>query len=243
MILSVGNNQFKNNTFDFWTWSAPVLQTADEVIAAIREQKLIGRVIKDIQAVGYGYYNTCGWFNEIAEAICKNDDQALESMDFPCVIEVDEPLLILFEDGDILGIEFSEGSSMRMELNTLPWGISPHIGCKNFHADQLFRDILGNRIDDIDITSSIMGPIFTYSYGMTLAEQPSYLRSFSFICYDGGSDGKPMSWRDFKFEADADYGCVSIERKSDPIRLPASRLRDVLKGYMTVEDMKEWLES
>ena len=243
MILSEGNNQFKDNTFGFWTWSAPILQTADEVIAAVKEQKLIGRVIKDIQAVGWGYYHSCDWFYEIAEAICKDDDKTLESMDFPCSIEIDEPILILFDDGDILGIDYSEGSSMRMELNTLPWGISPHIGSKNFHANQLFRDILGNRIDDIDITASIMEPEFTGSHGMTLAEQPSYLRSFSFICHDSGSGGKVVSRQEFKFNADFDYGCVSIERESDPIRLPASRLRDVLKGYMTVEDMKEWLES
>ena len=152
-------------------------------------------------------------------------------------------MLILFEDGDILGIEFSEGSSMRMELNTLPWGISPHIGCKNFNANQLFRDILGNRIDDIDITSSIMEPEFTGAYGMSLAEQPSYLRSFSFICHGGGSGGEAVIRQEFKFEPEFDYGCVSIERGSGPIRLPASRLRDILDGYMSVEDMKKYLES
>ena len=38
---------------------------------------------------------------------------------------------------------------------------------------QLFREILGNLIDDIDITYSMMEPEFTGAYGMTLAEQSS----------------------------------------------------------------------
>lgn len=152
MIPSEGNNQFKDNTFHPWTWSAPILQTAEEVTAFVHEQKLIGRTIKDIQAVGYGYDWGYDYFYDIIKAIYENDRKALESMDFPCSIEIDEPLLFLFEDGDILGIDFSDTSSIRMEMNTLPWGIHPCINNKNFHANQLFRDLLGSRISNIMIS-------------------------------------------------------------------------------------------
>ena len=243
MIPSEGNNQFKDNMFDFWTWSAPILQTAEEVTAFVHEQKLIGRTIKDIQAVGYGYNWNYDYFYDIINAIYKKDREALGSMDFPCSIEIDDPLLILFEDGDILGIDYSEGSSIRMEMNTLPWGIFLCINSKNFHANQLFRDILGSRISDIIIASSIKPPDFTGSHGMDLAEQPSYLHSFSFICQGSGQDDDGTNQLEFKFEAWFDYGCVSLERGSAPIRLPATRLLDVLKGYMSQEDMKKYLES
>ena len=239
MIPSKGDNHFKDNIFDFWTWSAPVLQTAEEVVAAVREQKLIGRVIKDIRAVGHGYYLNCDWFCDIIEAICKKDDKALDSMDFPCSIEIDEPLLILFEDGDILGIDYSDGSSLRMEMNTLPWEILPGVNCRNFHANRLFRDLLGCRIDNVVIAAAMHGPFFTGSHGMTLAEQPSYLHSLSFICHEYGQNGKIQN--EFKFEPDFDYGCVSLESESVPARLPAARLRDVLEGFMSPEDMKKYL--
>ena len=238
MILSDGNDRFEDNTFDCWTWSAPIFQTAEEVIAFVHEQKLIGRIIKDIQAVGYGYhwgYYDC--FHDIIEAIYKEDRNALDSMDFPCAIEIDEPLLILFGDGDILGIDFSEGSSLRMKMNTLPWGISPCINDKNFHADRLFRDILGSRISNIIISSSIKQP----SHSGDLDEQPSYLQSVSFICQ--GPRGKAADQAELNFEADFDYGCVSLKRESIPVRLPAARLPDILEGYMSREDMKNYLQS
>ncbi len=154
MIQSKGNNQFKDNKFDFWTWSAPILQTQEEVVAAVHKFKLIGRTIKDIQAVGYGYDYTLENenFNDFIKAVYKGDDKALDAMEFLCSVDIDEPLLIQFEDGDILGIDFSEGSSIRMEMNTLPWKIGSGISGKNFHANQLFSDILGRRSD-----SKVMG--------------------------------------------------------------------------------------
>ena len=57
MIPSKGTNQFPDNTFSFWEWSAPVLQTPEEVLQKLNELRLDGRVIKDIISVGMGY----GW--------------------------------------------------------------------------------------------------------------------------------------------------------------------------------------
>ncbi|MBQ7696062.1 MAG: hypothetical protein IJT50_13185 [Lentisphaeria bacterium] len=239
MILSDGNNKFKDDTFDFWTWSAPIFQTAEEVTAFVHEQKLIGRIIKDIQTVGYGYDFLRGdCFIDIFEAICKKDHKSLDSMDFPCAIEIDEPLLILFEDGDILGIDFSDASSIRLEMNTLPWRIRPCINPKNFHADRLFKDILGSRISNIIISSSIKPSDTALT---DLDEQPSYLDSFSFICHGEGS--KAADQLELNFEADFDYGYVSLERESVPVRLPAARLPDILEGYLSLEDMKDYLKS
>ena len=55
MILSNGKNKFPNNEFSFWEWSAPILQTHEEVVAKIKELKLQGRVIKSFYTVGMGY--------------------------------------------------------------------------------------------------------------------------------------------------------------------------------------------
>ena len=57
MILSNGTNQFPNNEFSFWEWSAPILQTPEEVQQKLNDPHPEGRVLKDIIAIGMGY----GW--------------------------------------------------------------------------------------------------------------------------------------------------------------------------------------
>ena len=39
MVLSDGKNNFPNNEFSFWEWSAPILQTHEEVVSKIKELK------------------------------------------------------------------------------------------------------------------------------------------------------------------------------------------------------------
>ena len=53
--LVFNENNLKDNVFDFREWSAPVLETPEELIEKLQELKLEGRVIKDIVAVGKGY--------------------------------------------------------------------------------------------------------------------------------------------------------------------------------------------
>ena len=243
MIYSPGDNYFRNNRFDFWTWSAPILQTAEEVFAKIHELQIVGRVVKDIRALSHNYgfmfNDSC---REIFEAVRNNDDKALSALDFECSVEIDEPLLIQFDDGDVLGIDFSEGSSIRMDMNTLSWDILPSIDERNFHANRIFDNILGKRIDDILITSSLIPPHFTGSYGLELDEQPSYLQSVSF-CYRNGEENDINStWRTLSFESHFDYGVVSLEEYSTVLTLPGPRIKDVMEGYLTSEDLDEYLK-
>ncbi len=241
MIPSSGNNQFKNNTFDFWTWSAPILQTHDEVVAKIEELKLVGRTIKDIKAVGYNYNFTHECFCTIFEAIQRGDDKALETLEFPCEILIDEPMLIQFEDGDILGIDFSEGSSIRMELNTLPWNIECGINRKNFHANRMFKDLLGRRIGDVFITTAMTRPSFTASHGLDLPEQSSYLFTVSFRCvYEGQNRNIPRLLK-LDFDPMWDYGWVCLLKGPSNLNMPAKSLKEVMEGYLTPDDLKYYL--
>jgi hypothetical protein len=244
MIYSQGDNYFRNNRFDFWTWSAPILQTAEEVVAKAHELQIVGRVVKDIRALSHNYgfmfNDSC---REIFEAVRNNDDKALSALDFECSVEIDEPLLIQFEDGDVLGIDFSEGSSIRMDMNTLSWDILASIDERNFHANRIFDNILGKRIDDIIVSSSLTEPHFTGSYGLELDEQPSYLRSVSFMYLDGEENDLNSEWKQLLFEAHFDYGIVSLtDSGSTVLTLPATRIKDVMEGYLTQEDLDEYLK-
>ena len=37
MILVNGNDSYKNNTFDYWSWSAPIIQDPDELEKLFKE--------------------------------------------------------------------------------------------------------------------------------------------------------------------------------------------------------------
>ena len=221
MITSKGKNNFSNNTFSFWEWSAPVLQTPDELIATLRDFKIKGRIIEDIRMIGYGY----NWLKDrIEDAIylsllkSKSEEQARDILDkneYPDDIkiykwaEIDEPVLIKFEDGDILGISFDEGSSARISLNTLPWDILNGTNYPNFHANRLFKEIIGRRIDDIETTSALRVPDFTGSHGLHLDEdkQTSYITKIAFKL-----NGKKIgdNWYSLDFEPFYDFGHVSL---------------------------------
>ncbi|MBR4900486.1 MAG: hypothetical protein IKZ46_06055 [Victivallales bacterium] len=244
MIYSQGDNYFRNNRFNYWTWSAPILQTAEEVFAKIHELKIVGRVIKDIRSISQNYsFWLDDSYHEIFEAIQRNDDKALSALEFECSVEIDEPLLIQFEDGDVLGIDFSEGSSIRMDMNTLSWDILSAMDERNFHANRMFNDILGKRIDDIVVTSSLIEPHFTASHGLELDEQPSYLQTVSFCYLNGEENDINSTWRKLTFEADFDYGVVSLEEYSTVLTLPGQRIKDVIEGYFTPNDLKDYLPS
>ena len=243
MIPSKGNNKFKDNKFDFWTWSAPVLQTQEEVVAKIEELKLIGRTIADIQSVGlnYGFENDSIY--DVFDALNRGDNKKLAKLKFPCTVIIDEPLLIKFSDGDVLGIDFSESSSIRMELNTLPWDIRYGINPRDFHANQMFRGIIGRTVGNVLITSSIMPEdMFTGSHGLSLAKQSSYLHSVSFCCVYNGQDHNINRSLKLAFETDFDYGCVCLLNDEDDIEsLPGECIKDVIAGYWSPDKLKSYL--
>ncbi|MBP5674461.1 MAG: hypothetical protein J6X49_18910 [Victivallales bacterium] len=242
MIQSIGNNSFKDNKFDFWTWSAPILQTPEEVVQKVHELKLLGRIIKDIRAIGHFYdIEHSDWYQDIFEAIQQGDDKSLATLEFPCYITIDEPLLIQFEDGDILGIDFSEGSSVRMELNTLPWDIRPGGNRRNFHANQMFKDILGREIGDVFVTSALNPPTFTGSHGMDLDNQISYVHKILFNCQSKKEKHKDTDWKQLTFKAWFDFGYVSLEDNSKTIMLPATRIKKVMEGYLTQSDLDYYI--
>lgn len=240
MIRSDGKNQFPGHFFSFWEWSAPILQTAEEVIQRFHELKLEGRVVKDIHAIGMGYnwtdygideavYNAMEKMSQPDRAAISNPDAFLpEGVELPCFAEIDEPLLIVFEDGDVLGITFDEGSCVRMALNTLPLTLEYGTNRKTFHANRLFRDMIGKEILGLEVTETTIFPAFTGSHGLWLEEQPGYVNTVSFV-YSAGHFNKRHR---LKFEAFYDYGWVELESYvGTPITISTKEVPWIVEGY------------
>ena len=248
MILSKGRDEFPEHKFDFWNWSAPILQTPDEVIRKARELRLTDRVVKDIIAVGEGYNWTEEWLDEavyqaiermhpLLKAQVSDSDAFLpRGVDLLCQAQIDEPLLIIFEDGDTLGISYDEGSCVRMSLNSIPLDIQPGINMKSFHAGRLFHHMIGKRIAAVEVTASTEYPDFTGSYGLTLGNQLSYISKVDLV-YDDGSLHLPHPR--LSFISHGDYGWVElVDDTGSTVGVPTEAVPWIVEGYISPDILK-----
>ena len=160
--------------------------------------------------------------------------------------EIDEPLLIEFEDGDILAIDYSEGSSVRIDMNTIPRDISFGTNRPTVHADKLFNDIIGKEIVAVDITTSTESPDFTASHGLTLDEKASYIIGFSIRCCATESYYPHTS---LFFTSDYDYGVVELKDcNNETLKVHAPDIKQIVEGFIeeelldSQEEFDDWNE-
>lgn len=242
MILSKGNNRFLNGAYSYWEWSAPILQTPDEIIAKLKELKLEGRKIKNVHCVGMAYnwrddeiaesvYNSLDGMTKEQRRMLKNPKAFLpEGIFLLRWAEIDEPFLIEFEDGDVLAIDYSEGSSVRIDMNTIPKDISFGTNRPTVYADKLFDDIIGKEIVAVDITTSTVSPDFTASHGLSLDEQSSYIVGLYIRCREEGSYYPQNS---LYFTSDLDYGIVELKDCSgETLKVHAPDVKKIVKGFI-----------
>lgn len=244
MILSDGKNSFENNVFSFWEWSAPILQTHQEVTAKIKELKPEGRVIKGFYTVGMGYnWNDDNIGEAVYCALAKmvKEKRISSNGPFPFLpegvyisryAEIDEPFLIEFEDGDVLGIDYSEGSCVRVELNTIPKDISFGTNPRTFHPNVLFGSLIGREIFAVEVTTSTRPDEFTGSHGLSLGEQDAYIAKIAFICRKDGE----WEFEKLEFTSWLDYGIVSLtDCDGKTLTIHAPDVKEVVSGFIDEE--------
>lgn len=248
MILSESRNNFENNEFSYWDWSAPVLQTHDEIISKIRELNLNGRKIKDVHCIGMAY-NWCddSISNRVYDKLKEMTYEQRCALPNPRAflpdgvylsrwIEIDEPFLIEFEDGDVLAIDYSEGSSVRMELNTIPKSISFGTNRPTIHANRMFEDIIGKEISSVEVITSTEEPEFTGAYGLNLNEQDSYIVGLNIRCCGGDFNRIRNS---LCFTSWFDYGIVEMrDYKDEIVEINAPDIAEVVKGFIDEDVLK-----
>ncbi|MCQ2253164.1 MAG: hypothetical protein MJZ61_06925, partial [Bacteroidales bacterium] len=122
------------------------------------------------------------------------------------IVQIDEPFILYFEDGDRLDILYSEGSTVKVSMNTLRddliSGINPNIV---INPDDYFSEIHDRQITGIEIQRSNEYPEFTHSHGLDLDEnQDEFIERILIYL----SDGYVLDLSNFY-----DYGYVSIARE------------------------------
>lgn len=134
----------KKLKFDFFNWQVPLIQDADVLEYFLASLNLRGRVIKSIRAIGC-CYNFGYW--EIEEKV-EDINNIPENFEFKTYIQIDEPLVIEFVDGDKLEIDFSEASSLKMGLNTLHPDTTYGTNFNNLDVNCLFEKCLNQAVTD-----------------------------------------------------------------------------------------------
>jgi hypothetical protein len=163
-LYSSGKNNFKDNTFSSREWSAPTMISPEEIRRQIDSFNLCGRKVKHMRMIGLSCFHTRNWVEEAAfrqleslpddERHRKSNYASIDpEMQFIRCAEVDEPLLIEFEDGDAFEIETPQEPEFCMSMNCIPWWIGAGVNQPNVNADILFSPCIGQTVASVEVNT------------------------------------------------------------------------------------------
>jgi hypothetical protein len=162
MIQICGDNVFENNIYDPDHWSAPIIQMPEELAAYMKSAAIAGRKISHIRSVGPGYNFSREWMLNFALAASMQETDPEKA--FPPVLDlmpgetpvnrlmlVDKPIIIEFDTGDTLAVQFDRGSEVRVGLNSLPKDVTSGPEAGNVDTDVLFSEAIDKRVLGIQV--------------------------------------------------------------------------------------------
>lgn len=235
---STGKNDFNDDTFSSQEWSAPSMVDPDEIKTLIASFKLEGRKISSMRFIGLCYDHTREIIEEHAYSIQKQlDEEDLQNqpkyenippnLPFDRAVEIDEPLLIEFEDGDVFEIETPQDPEFRFSMNCIPWDIGAGINHPNLDANIIFAPCIDKKIIAVEVNTFVTDndPIFHeyFDEEHSLRE----LVSDIVIRLEDGNGIKIYAWFDY-CEIDL------INEKQQILTLP---FRELKPGLFNWEDL------
>ncbi len=187
MIISTGKDDFVNSKFDKYRWSANTYETPEEINSYLVDLGVFGKTVKGISAIGaMSHYSLGSWkgkaVNTLREAgiiteyeveylptrrtVTLNDGSVhdlddcldlLRNVSTEREVRLYEPLLILFEDGDVLELLPCAPKGLRIGLNTLPKDMRDGLNRCEFDIGVLFNQFIsGGKFSQVEIRSSVM---------------------------------------------------------------------------------------
>lgn len=157
---------FKYNVFSAREWSAPVMVNTDEIRAKIESYCLVGKTIKRMKLIGLSYLHDRYWIEDQAynvqyyleeyERQRKSDyDNIAPDLCLGRFVQIDEPFLIEFDDGDVFEIDTPQEPEYRFSMNCIPWDINAGTNYPNLDADRFFAPCIGRTIKAIEIKTYV----------------------------------------------------------------------------------------
>ncbi|WP_026660605.1 hypothetical protein [Butyrivibrio sp. AC2005] len=148
--------------FDFTPIDNEHTNDAQELRKRLDSMKLQGRVISDIRFTSHVYNltedeigetlwrETRGYPNDLHNYI-SNPQNVDDNFPFPMWFEMDEPLLIRFEDGDQFEIFTEVEECYYVGMNRIPWNAKGKVNIENVNGSILFDIMKGAVITDVEV--------------------------------------------------------------------------------------------
>ena len=217
-----GKDEFANGEFESKDWSAPYMVSYNEIKARMDSFNLVGRKIKDIRVIGLSYMHRRDWIEEAAynyleesglpeEEIRKASDyeNISDGFLFSRYMEIDEPILFWFDDGDHFEIVTEQEPEYRMSMNKIPWWIEPGVNMPNAEASIVFSPCINATIERIEYDTKtiteedetleiVNGLIIWLSNGMGLLIESECFDYCSVVLVDKNRKTVKMEFKELK---------------------------------------------
>ena len=217
---------FEDNRFSDKAWSAPVLVSPIKVKLRLSSYGLENRNIADIKLIGCCYcLDFCGLgVYDLEKKLLKSTDASggtCKEIDYdapmPMLVEIDEPMLIKFTDGDVLELITVTDGEHRVSMNCIPWEIRFGVNHPSVDAAKLFKDCLGRTITSVEFhTAKYSERDDTYSVLETEYEGEDYVTDF-ILRFDDGNGMKFYGCGDFGYVAYVDSDNCVIKKPFNEI--------------------------
>lgn len=218
--------------YNFEEWKVSVIHEPNELMKKLKELKLIGKKIKSIRCVGlcynltediiedhaYGYYEKKGLENY--EQLSNFDNIPLDTP-FDRYVEIDEPIIIYFEDGDRLEVDYSEASYLKIGKNSLPIDIEYSTNCPNADMNIVFSNCIGSTITGFKVGMLDDIPSDNTGLRSDFKKQDSFISGFR-IYLDNCIYLEFDSWHD--------YGIVAVGKGNSDTTILWNELKQGLKN-------------
>lgn len=169
-------------TYDFKKWDVKLIQEPNELLETLKNFNIKNKVIKSIKLIGIAFNFEDDLEEEIYNKINDEELSKIENFkdeyEFFRSIHIDEPIIIEFEDGDKLEIDYSECGSLKIGLNSLPEKLESRRRKPNVDLNVLFSNCIGEKLRGYEVTISDdfeLNHDFTWSYDI---EEPNNQKTF-----------------------------------------------------------------
>lgn len=239
-------DNFSKGEFSWREWSAPEFTSAAELREYLDSLNLVGRKIKELKMIGYSYMHTRDWVEESAYCHYKSllDDKSeiarlsdYDNIDpdllYDRYAQIDEPLLIRFEDEDRLEIICPVEGKTQVSMNHIPWWIDAGTNLPNEDANILFSDCIGQTIAKVEV--------YSHKWVTVSESEDGRARSITLVLDEEGDSAYEVILRfengcGLSLMAEChDYCAVySINENNKANQLP---FRDLKEGLFNQEDL------
>lgn len=145
-------------------WQVPKLSSPLEIRERLDEMNLTGRTIRNIRFIGYSYFHEDKWLENhvyinLPDDMSEDEKHNLSHVDnIPsdfelfCNAKIDDPCVILFENGETFEIDALMDSEYMFSMNCISWDSDIADRERNVDAGVLFSQAIGKRITEVEAT-------------------------------------------------------------------------------------------